>query len=139
MTIKEADKLRQKSFGYMEKFKNKYNRSPNVFEISRFIIKECEAEKKELLQKNRDLEAVLERNGFRRCDIPACNCGSWHDERRDHEISELEHERKKLIGKIKKRSCVVKKHDAEGKLREVRIFEDMWEDDWQKLEKEREK
>ena len=21
---------------------------------------------------------VLERNGFHRCDIPACNCGSWH-------------------------------------------------------------
>lgn len=21
---------------------------------------------------------VLERNGFRRCDVAACNCGSWH-------------------------------------------------------------
>lgn len=24
------------------------------------------------------LTDVLNRNGFRRCDIPACNCGSWH-------------------------------------------------------------
>jgi len=24
-------------------------------------------------------EAYLERNGHRRCDTPACNCGSWHD------------------------------------------------------------
>lgn len=21
---------------------------------------------------------VLERDGYRRCDTPACNCGSWH-------------------------------------------------------------
>lgn len=21
---------------------------------------------------------ILEREGYRRCDIPACNCGSWH-------------------------------------------------------------
>ena len=25
-----------------------------------------------------ELESVLIRNGFVRCDIPACNCGSWH-------------------------------------------------------------
>lgn len=25
-----------------------------------------------------ELEDVLRRNGFVRCDIPACNCGSWH-------------------------------------------------------------
>lgn len=25
-----------------------------------------------------DLEDVLFRNGFRRCFITACNCGSWH-------------------------------------------------------------
>lgn len=24
------------------------------------------------------LTDVLRRNGFRECDIPACNCGSWH-------------------------------------------------------------
>ena len=23
-------------------------------------------------------DGVLERDGYRRCDIPACNCGSWH-------------------------------------------------------------
>lgn len=23
-------------------------------------------------------EAFLERAGFRRCDVPACNCNSWH-------------------------------------------------------------
>lgn len=25
-----------------------------------------------------ELRDVLRRNGFVRCDIPACNCGSWH-------------------------------------------------------------
>lgn len=25
-----------------------------------------------------ELEDVLRRNGFVRCDFPACNCGSWH-------------------------------------------------------------
>jgi hypothetical protein len=29
-------------------------------------------------ERERDLEDVLIRNGFVRCDIPACNCGSWH-------------------------------------------------------------
>ena len=24
-------------------------------------------------------EAFLEREGYRSCDTPACNCGSWHD------------------------------------------------------------
>lgn len=26
----------------------------------------------------KDAEWVLTNSGFRRCDIPACNCGSWH-------------------------------------------------------------
>lgn len=26
----------------------------------------------------RQAEWVLEASGFRRCDIPACNCNSWH-------------------------------------------------------------
>lgn len=31
------------------------------------------------MEEERDgLESVLTRNGFRRCDIAACNCGSWH-------------------------------------------------------------
>jgi hypothetical protein len=25
-----------------------------------------------------EAEAALERFGYRRCDIPACNCGGWH-------------------------------------------------------------
>lgn len=25
-----------------------------------------------------ELQDVLRRHGFTRCDIPACNCGSWH-------------------------------------------------------------
>jgi hypothetical protein len=25
-----------------------------------------------------EAERVLSASGFRRCDIPACNCGSWH-------------------------------------------------------------
>lgn len=30
-------------------------------------------------ERERDkLEDVLRRNGFVRCDIPACNCGSWY-------------------------------------------------------------
>jgi hypothetical protein len=24
------------------------------------------------------MRGVLQSSGFRRCDIPACNCGSWH-------------------------------------------------------------
>lgn len=38
-------------------------------------IAELERERDEVIT---DFRALLERNGFRRCDIPACNCGSWH-------------------------------------------------------------
>lgn len=31
-----------------------------------------------LRQQSDDLRDVLSRNGFTRCDIAACNCGSWH-------------------------------------------------------------
>jgi hypothetical protein len=32
----------------------------------------------ELRQRLDKAEWVLQSSGFRRCDIPACNCGSWH-------------------------------------------------------------
>lgn len=32
----------------------------------------------ELFEKYIALQSFLEREGYRRCDIPACNCGSWH-------------------------------------------------------------
>jgi len=32
----------------------------------------------ESLETAEELRDVLRRNGFVRCDIPACNCGSWH-------------------------------------------------------------
>lgn len=35
-------------------------------------------ERRELMTERKELTDVLLRNGFRRCDIPACNCGSWH-------------------------------------------------------------
>jgi len=31
-----------------------------------------------LTREQDDMCHVLERSGFRRCDIAACNCGSWH-------------------------------------------------------------
>lgn len=33
---------------------------------------------KSLEERLSDAEWVLTHSGFRRCDIPACNCGSWH-------------------------------------------------------------
>lgn len=36
------------------------------------------AERDALRAENAELADVLRRSGFRRCDVPACNCGSWH-------------------------------------------------------------
>ncbi len=38
-----------------------------------------------------DREAVLflERHGYRRCDIPACNCGSWHGGHANARLAEI--------------------------------------------------
>ena len=33
---------------------------------------------KNIEQRLQDAEWVLQNAGFRRCDMPACNCGSWH-------------------------------------------------------------
>jgi hypothetical protein len=35
-----------------------------------------------------DLKWVLESHGWRRCDIPACNCGSWHPPKGIMELQE---------------------------------------------------
>lgn len=37
-----------------------------------------EVEIYELQQRLEKAEWVLRASGFRRCDIPACNCNSWH-------------------------------------------------------------
>ena len=31
----------------------------------------------------------LLRHGYRRCDIPACNCGSWHGGHANQRLSEI--------------------------------------------------
>lgn len=36
------------------------------------------AELPEVRQRLEKAEWVLQSSGFRRCDIPACNCNSWH-------------------------------------------------------------
>ena len=31
------------------------------------------------INRAKQAEEFIAREGYRRCDIPACNCGSWHD------------------------------------------------------------
>lgn len=52
------------------------------------------ADRDQAKRETREREDVLRRNGFVRCDVPACNCGSWHAryglrERFDEIASEL--------------------------------------------------
>ncbi len=42
------------------------------------LILEVIAERDRLKAAVDTAEDALRRYGFRRCDIPACNCGSWH-------------------------------------------------------------
>ena len=39
---------------------------------------DLEQEIERLTERIAKLEGALYLNGFRQCDIPACNCGSWH-------------------------------------------------------------
>ena len=36
-----------------------------------------------------DLEDFLLRHGYRRCDIPACNCNSWHGGHANERLKEI--------------------------------------------------
>lgn len=47
------------------------------------------AEVERLKESVYQLESQLEFHGFRRCDIPACNCGGYHNSRRDAQIDTL--------------------------------------------------
>ena len=57
------------------------------------IIHECYAERIEALEEGRrNALHFIEQRGYRRCDIPACNCNSWHGghiQDRFDEISEV--------------------------------------------------
>lgn len=39
-----------------------------------------------------DASLFLERHGYRRCDIPACNCGSWHGGYANERLAEIRQE-----------------------------------------------
>lgn len=43
-----------------------------------------------------DAEAFMSREGYRRCDIAACNCGSWHGGHMRDTIAELRAECERL-------------------------------------------
>ena len=83
------------------------------------------AERDALIAEVRDREDVLERAGFRRCDISACNCGSWHQvggfKARFDEIKEAIAEHVDLNGKtlltavqeaLAERNALARKLDA---------------------------
>lgn len=50
------------------------------------------------------LAAALSRHGFRRCDIAACNCGSWHAPP-NHRAETAEERVKVLEEKLKSIGC----------------------------------
>lgn len=87
-----------------------------------------------LLADVRSLEDVLERAGFRRCDIPACNCGSWHQvggfKARFDEIKEAVAEHIDLNGKTLLSA-------VQSLLAERGSFEALWRSTMDVLETER--
>lgn len=56
-------------------------------------------------------ERFLEREGYRRCDRPACNCGSWH--------REAEPIPAKQRGEIEKERLEIEKERLQASLTEV--------------------
>lgn len=62
---------------YREKHVEEYVRC-DLFEALQQRIAELEAENYDLKEFKKKTTFVLEGSGFRRCNIPACNCGSWH-------------------------------------------------------------
>lgn len=49
----------------------------------RITVSEAVRQLNEAVRERHRAEVFLERAGYRQCDIPACNCGSWHRHRTD--------------------------------------------------------
>ena len=56
---------------------SRHNR-PDAEVVSADFARQLERELAEARRDASVLEDVMLRNGFVKCDIPACNCGSWH-------------------------------------------------------------
>lgn len=59
---------------------------------------ELETQLAEAERQRRLRDAFLEREGYRYCDIPACNCGSWHQ----HTDKSAERERASLVALVER-------------------------------------
>ena len=53
-------------------------------------VKEAEAEIEQLRAERDELTGFIERRGYRRCDIPACNCGSFHGGQAEERLTEIQ-------------------------------------------------
>jgi hypothetical protein len=47
-------------------------------EMDNYCTPQVQADLYEAEQRLRKAEDILDRLGYRRCDIPACNCGGYH-------------------------------------------------------------
>ena len=70
----EIERLRDKLVEYMNETQSK----ASEIERLRTDYDLLSSDYKELIGDNARLRDVLRRAGFVECDIPACNCGSWH-------------------------------------------------------------
>lgn len=59
------------------------------FELMRLALLDGEGAGGEAQAQLRDALDFIARNGYRRCDIPACNCGSWHGGHASERLSEI--------------------------------------------------
>jgi hypothetical protein len=51
--------------------------------------------------KIRRFEWWLNANGYRGCDVPACNCGSWHGGHSERRVGELREALKELVATVR--------------------------------------
>jgi len=53
-------------------------RAGNVEDVVRAIEMKADDRLAEMREQRDEARRFIERTGYRRCDSPACNCGSWH-------------------------------------------------------------
>ena len=83
--LADLEHFGRRSDGWQEAACRLYAQGPAVIAALLARIEAAE----ERIARQADAEDFIARRGYRRCDIPACNCDAWHEGHAEERLSEI--------------------------------------------------